>query len=339
VSFGAPELLLALVGVPLAALGYAALSRRRAARATAWSEQQLQPNTVSRPSSRFGLIPPALFLIGLGFLLLGFARPQRAASSNGREIGPTVVLAFDVSGSMAASDLRPGRLAAARELALEFVRRLPSKYELAIVTFANKAHVVVPPTVDRAKVIRNLPKTVVPLSGTAVGDGISASVSLIIKAYPQGVPVDRLHPLGAVVVLSDGTHTAGGTTPQDAASTAYVWAVPINSAVIGTSRGSVTQPVKVSGFRTSVEIAVPAVPLALQSAGQLTGGATYEVRSAADAAATARKLPGAVKRQNLSSITQPTREKRELSAAAGAAGLVFVVGGIVLSGLWFGRVA
>ena len=147
------------------------------------------------------------------------------------------MLAFDVSGSMAAHDIQPTRLRAARELAIRFLNKLPSRYEVAVVTFANKVHLTVPPTFDRADVIAHLPKTVTPLSGTSIGDGISAAVSLVIQAMPQGVPVDRLHPSGSVVVLSDGAQTGGGTEPADAASTAFVYAIPINSVVVGTSHG------------------------------------------------------------------------------------------------------
>lgn len=338
-SFGAPQYLLALVVVPIAAIAYVVLEGRRAKRSTVWSRPSLQPNIVSRPSRRLGLIPPALFLVGLSFLLVGFARPQRANSSNGRVVGPTVVLAFDLSGSMAASDIQPTRLRAARELAIRFLNKLPSRYEVAVVTFANKVHLTVPPTFDRADVIAHLPKTITPLTGTSIGDGISAAVSLIIQGLPQGVPVNRLHPPGAVLVLSDGTQTGGGTRPEDAASTAFVYAIPINSVIVGTSRGSVTQPLKISGFRTSIQIAVPALPLDLQHVSQLTGGASLEVTSAADLNAAAKKLSAAVKNEKLSPITQARQGNHELSAAAGVVGLAFVLGGILLSGLWFGRLA
>ena len=52
--------------------------------------------------------------------------------------------------------------------------------------------------------------------------------------------------------------TGAGTTPADAASTAFVYAIPINSVVLGTPHGSVTQPLKVAAFHTSIQIAVPA---------------------------------------------------------------------------------
>jgi Ca-activated chloride channel family protein len=339
VSFADPYYLVVLVLVPITAIAYVLLSRRRAKRATGWSRPPLQPNIVSRPSRGLALIPPALFLVGLSFLLVGFARPQRERTRIAQQSGPTIVLAFDVSGSMAARDVQQMRLRAAREVAIRLVKRLPSTYQVAVVTFGNKARVAVSPTLDRNAVISRLPRTITPLSGTSIGDGISSAVSLIIHGFQQGEPVDRLHPLGSVVVFSDGAQTGGGTTPDDAASAAYVWAVPINSVIVGTSHGFVTQPLKVSGFRTSIDMAVPISPVSLQRASQLTGGASFEARTAADVTTTAKKLLMAVRQQGLKPLTRSRPGEQELSSLAGLVGLGFVLGGIVLSGLWFGRLA
>jgi len=337
VSFASPELLFALIAVPLAAAGYVVFDRRRERRSTAWSRQQLQSNIVSRPPRRYGFLPAALFLLGVAFLLVGFARPQRAASSNGRGIGPTVVFAVDVSGSMAARDIVPTRLRAARSLAIKVVQKLPSNYQVAVLTFGNKVQLAAQPTLDRQEVIAHLPKTITPLAGTSLGDGISAALSLIIQAIPDGVPVNRLHPPGAIVVLTDGAQTGAGTEPQDAASVGYVYGIPINGVTIGTSHGSVTQPVKVDGFQTSLAIAVPALPLTLQGIGQLTGGASLDGSSNELLAAAPGKLVRALESEGLSAITQPPQGNHALSAAAGEIGLAFVLGGILLSGLWFGR--
>jgi Ca-activated chloride channel family protein len=240
---------------------------------------------------------------------------------------------------MAARDLRPTLFRAARALAIKFLTELPAKYEVAVLAFGNKVHLVVPPTFDHAAVIASLPKTITPLAATSIGDGISSSVSLVIEGLPQGAPVDRLHPPGAVVVLSDGAQTGAGTTPADAASTAFVYAIPINSVVLGTPHGSVTQPLKVDGFHTSIQIAVPAVPLSLQYASQMTGGASFEASSPAALNAAAEKLPLALTKERLRPVAQSVPGNHELSAAAGEIGLVFVLGSIFLSGLLFGRLA
>jgi len=299
----------------------------------------MQPNVVRRPSPRIASLPAVFFLVGLTFLLLGFARPHRASSSNVHVSGPTVVLTFDVSGSMAARDVAPTRLRAARSLAIAFLRRLPAKYDVALITFGNKVRLVVPPTSDRGEVIARLPRTVTPLAGTSIGDGIAAAVAVVTQGLQQGVPVDRLHPAGGLVLLTDGAQTGAGATPSDAAGRAYVYGIPINSVTVGTTRGAVTQPLNVDGFRTSITIAVPALSVPTGQISQLTGGAALTLTSATQLPSVAGKLATAVAKEGISPTTEPAQGTQELSAAAGEIALAFVLGGVVLSGLWYGRLA
>src|SRR5207248_2959438 len=84
---------------------------------------QLLPNMVSGNPGRRRFVPLALFLVGLTLLLVGFARPE-ARITVPRE-GATVVLAMDVSGSMAAKDVKPTRLAAADTAITQFLHDLP----------------------------------------------------------------------------------------------------------------------------------------------------------------------------------------------------------------------
>ena len=125
-TFASPYLLFGLIAVPLAAIGYRILEGRRTRRAAPWSRQAMLPNIVRRPERKLTYAPEALFLIGLTFLLVGFARPQRV-HSNALPQAPTVVLAVDVSGSMDATDVAPTRLRAARAVAVQFLHELPAE--------------------------------------------------------------------------------------------------------------------------------------------------------------------------------------------------------------------
>jgi len=60
-------------------------------------------------------LPPAILLGGLAILLTATARPQAVVALP--KVAGTVILAFDVSGSMAADDLKPTRLDAAKAAA------------------------------------------------------------------------------------------------------------------------------------------------------------------------------------------------------------------------------
>ena len=81
-TFAAPYMLLALIAVPFAAIGYFLLERRRTARASAWSTRAMMPNIVRRPSERLRYVPAALMLIGLTFsgtgVVLGFQKLRRS---------------------------------------------------------------------------------------------------------------------------------------------------------------------------------------------------------------------------------------------------------------------
>ena len=99
-----------------------------------------------RPPSWRRHLPVALLLAGAALLLVGFARPNATVTVKRQEA--TVVLVLDVSGSMAAKDSLPTRLAAAKAVALHYVDTLPSGYRMSVVTFSDHAAVSASPTHD-----------------------------------------------------------------------------------------------------------------------------------------------------------------------------------------------
>jgi Ca-activated chloride channel family protein len=328
ITFAAPYLLIGLLLVPLAAVGYWFLEKRRAARASAWSTSAMLPNIVRRPSEKLRYVPAALMLIGLTFLLVGFARPQRVLNSV--RSGATVVLTFDTSGSMASNDVKPTRIMAARNAAVQFLNTLPSKYQVAVVTFADKVNLVVAPTTNRSRVIAGLPTQVTPLGGTAIGDAIDGSLAVAVRAVGKshpGVP----HPPAAILLISDGAQTAQGTKPQDAAAKARLAGIPVDTVSVGTANGQVTQQQKLKGGQVKTQTyPVPVDPTTLQVVSHLTGGQFYKAFSATELTTVYR---------NLGSHTSKAKSKHELSAEAIAIALVFILAGVMLSAVWFRRFA
>ena len=242
-SFAAPYLLLALLVVPLAALAYTWLERRRERRAERWANPSLVPNLVDRPGPRLRHLPAALFLLGLTFLLVAFARPEATITSE-RE-GATVVLAIDTSGSMAAPDVKPTRIRAARNASLTFLQELPTKYKVALEVFTDHPAVVVPPTYDRTKIAPLLP-TKTTLAGTDVGDAVVTAVRVAVKTVGPNRPGAR-RPPAAVLLISDGRQTVQGTTPVAAAKIAKKAGVRVTTVLIGTPGGKVRQCVTAPG--------------------------------------------------------------------------------------------
>ncbi len=328
-SFGTPYVLFGLLAVPLAAIGYWVLDRRRTRRSASWSGRALLPNTVRRPSSKLRRVPVVLFLLGLTFLLVGFARPQQVLGSvHGEEAA--IVVTLDISNSMAANDVKPTRILAARNSVIRFLHKLPSKYQVALVTFSDKARLVVEPTLSHRRVIANLPDTATPLAGTAIGDAIDQSVAVTVQAVGKSTP-GTPNPPGAVLLISDGQQTAVGTKPEDAAQHALVNGIPINTISVGTPRGIVEQPVKLYGGQASTRrVSVPANPTTLRNVSQVTGGKFFETASVPQLARVY---------ENLGSHAVRGHRTRELSTTAAGVAFVFILAGIALSGLWYGRLA
>ena len=90
----------------------------------------------------------------------------------------TVILAFDVSGSMAADDLKPTRLEAAKAAARDFVQRQPATVQIGVVSFSEGGFAVQAPTNDQGPVLAAINRLALQ-RGTSLGSGIQASLSAI----------------------------------------------------------------------------------------------------------------------------------------------------------------
>lgn len=174
----------------------------------------------------------AFSLLSLVTLVAAWARP------NGVEKVPreraTVVLVIDVSQSMQAKDVKPTRLDAAKETSKEFVKALPPQYNLALVSLSGSPSVKLPPTTDRALANRAI-DGLATADSTAIGDAIYGALNAVAMApkADNGTPAP-----GAIVLLSDGTNTAG-RSPQQAADQAAKDKVPVYTIAYGTQNGSV----------------------------------------------------------------------------------------------------
>jgi Ca-activated chloride channel homolog len=320
-TFGSPVLLLLLLAVPLAVLGLWGLEKLRARQAQSWAPAPLLPNMVTRPHGLRRWVPTALLLVGLALLLVGFARPKRAMHVSSQEA--TVVLVLDVSGSMAANDLHPSRLAAAKAVASRFLDKLPHGYRASLVMFSDHAAVVVPPTHNVDQVHAALARARTGPQGTALAGAVVQAVR--VGRSVRGT-VKGKRPPAVVVVLSDGGQTAGRVTPQQAALRARQARIPVSTVLVGTPDGVVQQKLK-GGFTERIE--VPAQAQALETIARQSGGHFMSGPAVVD-------VEGAY--GELGSRVGSKRKVVEVSAAAAAGGLVFMLTGGLLSGVWYRRV-
>ena len=320
-GFQHPILLLVLLALLPAAGAWMLLERRRRAHAASWATPALIPNMVASDPGRRRFVPLALFGVGLVILLSGFARPE-ATLTEPRE-GATVVLALDVSGSMAANDIRPTRLRAADGAIAQFIRDLPAKYRVALVTFSNRPSVRVPPTYDHTLILGQLPQKA-EIEGSAIGDGIKQAVAVATTAVGKSRP-GAPHPPAAVLLLSDGNQNDGNTTPQAAAAQARRLDVPVSTVALGTPDGVVFQ--KVAGGFTE-QHAVPAASSDLRQVAQTSGGRFFTAKSA-------KQLQQVYK--DLGSRLAKEKKKREITQWWTMSALAIIAVGAAFSGVWFRR--
>ena len=79
-----------------------------------------------------------------------------------------MILAFDVSGSMAATDLAPTRMEAAKAAARAFVERQPPSVRIGVVAFSDSGFSIQVPTNDQAEVVAAIDR-LAPERGTSIG--------------------------------------------------------------------------------------------------------------------------------------------------------------------------
>ena len=175
-SFREPSVLIGLLLLPLAAMAYAVMQRRKRADAARFGNPALLPGlATARPGWRRHL-PPLLLLVALGALVVALARPQRTVAAPQRQA--TVMMVTDVSGSMRANDVEPDRLSAAVEAGHALADKLPDELRLGLVSFSDYAEQTVPPTTERGPVNDALDRLVAD-GGTAMGDALRRGIEAV----------------------------------------------------------------------------------------------------------------------------------------------------------------
>ena len=262
-TFAQPLALLLVPALALVLLAAARWRRRRPAPGVPHPDLDLVLAAAPPPRARRHL-PAALALLALAALALALARPE-VWRDEPRERA-TIMLAIDVSGSMAADDVEPYRLHAAQEAALRFADDVPRQYLVGLVSFSGTANVLVPPTTDRLALRRAI-EGLVPNGATAVGDAVVASLSAVRELH-GGPRAEEALESARILLLSDGATTTGLLTPL-AAERAAEAGVPVFTVSLGTPDG-----------RLADGTPVPPDPEELAHLAERTGGRAYESRDA-----------------------------------------------------------
>ena len=315
-AFMDPGRLFLLVAIPLVVAGYIYASLRKNRRGMRFTNTSMLDVVVPKQSQWRRHLAVALSLLSLITLTAAFARPKTTVDVP-RERA-TVVLVIDASQSMAAVDVAPTRLDAAKKAAIEFVRTLPDKYNVSVVSMAGNVSILVPPTLQH-NTVETAINSIKLQDSTAIGEGISTAMRAL-----QQAPKDPSHPNepapGAIVLLSDGTNTSG-RSPQQAAAEAGKAKVPIYTIAYGSENGFV----ELDGKRELV----PVDHQLMADIAKLSGGQTFDAKSLTE-------LNKVYK--NIGSEVGYEKAEREVTSRFAGYGLAFAVlaalGAISLGARW-----
>ena len=170
-----PLALVGLIFVPFFAVMYWRWTKQRSSNATATLGGGYQQVAEKRWTRH---ISPVFALLALTSLLVGFARPQ--ATVDVPRLRSTVVLAFDTSQSMAADDLEPTRLEAAKNAALLFLESQPDSVDIGVVSFGHTGAITLSPSQERDDVAAAINR-LQPVGSTSLSEGVFAALSAIAE--------------------------------------------------------------------------------------------------------------------------------------------------------------
>ncbi len=222
-----------------------------------------------------------LTVAGLAVLAVAAAGPSVTVPVS--HASGTVILAMDVSGSMAATDVPPSRLGAAKQAATGFINAQPGSVDIGVVAFEQGGLEAAVPSADHAKALSAVGRLSTG-GGTSLGAAILAALSAIthktVAAGPGGNPPDIGYwPSATIVLFSDGGDSGdpasgGGTVSASAAAAiAQKAGVHIDTVGVGTAAGATLD---VDGYHLFTALDTSA----LKSLAQATGGSYHPASDA-----------------------------------------------------------
>lgn len=221
-----PEFFYLLVIIPLLAIWYFFMRKKDAA------VLRIPSTKGFKTSSILSKLKPLLYflrLLALAAVIVALARPRNVSVSKRTKTnrGIDIVMAIDVSASMLARDLRPNRLEALKQVAINFVNRRPND-RIGIVVYAGESFTQTPITSDK----RIVKRTISELQwgrlegGTAIGMGLGSGVNRLKESEAKSK---------VIILLTDGVNNSGNIDPRTATELAKELGIKVYTIGIGTN--------------------------------------------------------------------------------------------------------
>ncbi len=287
--FGSPLWLWLLLLLPLLLL-----LRRRSGTATGIMHPTLRfaAEHLHRPATLAGRLGPLCLSLGAAALLIALARPQwRNTYEEQKVSGIDIMLACDLSGSMAAQDMvfkvrdsknrvrqqAVDRLTAAQHVLKEFIDGRPND-RIGLVAFAGRAKLCSPLTLDHGIVRyvidqfylaqpggfgRQARPGYIEQDGTAIGSAIASAATRLNERKETKSKV--------IILVTDGVNNSGSISPIEAAKQAAELGIKIFTIAIGRDE-------RISRYTANVDTFDEAT---LKEIAETTGGRFYRASSGA----------------------------------------------------------
>lgn len=310
-SFASPVWLFALALIPVALLAYARARRRAkryAVRFTAVPTLRLAAGATPAWQRH---LPAALLLAAIASLAVALARPHVNTSVPIQQA--SMMLVTDHSGSMAATDVQPSRLAAAERAADTFIAELPSTVRVGAVAFGSSPDAAQAPVANKSAA-RAIIDGQTANGATATGDALELALQLLRGG-------DSKHPPSAIVLLSDGAANAGQNVIS-VAQQAKQERIPIYTVALGTPDGTLPNPDPLGP-----PVPVPPDPQLMAQIAEASGGRAFNAQSADSLSSIYTHLG-----RELGSVTR----KHEITAEFAIGGLVLLLAAAAASARWSG---
>ena len=225
----------------------------------------IDKNTITNTlRSKLRHLPFILKIFASIFLIIALARPQ--SSVNWQESttkGIDILLAMDISGSMLAQDLKPNRLEASKNVALDFISKRMND-RIGLVIFSGESFTQCPLTTDH-NVLSNLFKDVqsgMIDDGTAIGMGLATSVNRLKESNAKSK---------VIILLTDGINNSGVIPPLTAAEIAADFGIRVYTIGVGT-KGLAPYPFQTAFGIQYQDVEVKIDEITLQDIATLTNG-------------------------------------------------------------------
>ena len=217
-------------------------------------------------------LPVVLRVACYALAVIALARPQTSNSwSTKHTEGIDIMLCMDVSTSMLAEDLKPNRIEAAKNVALEFISGRPDD-NIGLTLFAGEAYTQCPMTTDHSVLLNLLNGMKVDMAqrgliedGTAIGMGIANALSRLKDSKAKSK---------VVILLTDGTNNCGQISPNTAADIAKSFGIRVYTIGVGTN-GTARYPYPVAGHIEYINVPVEIDTKALAAIAKATDGEFY----------------------------------------------------------------